>query len=68
MQQERTDQDDDIVLKAMGLIDPSGTLVPGTIKYKTIRDMIFGWIDECGPDYALDMARKGSKHLDLWLK
>ena len=68
MQQEQTGQDDDIILKAMELIDPSGTLVPGTVEYNTIRDMILGWIDECGPDDALDMASKGAKHLDKWLK
>jgi hypothetical protein len=68
MQPERTDQDDETVSKAMALIDPSGILVPGTVEYNTIKDMILGWIDEGCPDYALDMARKGAKHLDTWLK
>ena len=56
------------ITKALTLIDPSGTLVPGTDAYETIRDMICGWIDKCGPDYARDMARKGAKHLETWLK
>ena len=68
MPQQRTDIDGDTVSKAMALIDPSGTLVPGTVEYNTIRDMILGWIDECGPDYAIDMASKGAKNLDKWLK
>jgi hypothetical protein len=36
MQQEQTGQDDDIILKAMELIDPSGTLVPGTVEYNAV--------------------------------
>jgi hypothetical protein len=45
------------ITKALTLIDPSGTLVPGTVEYKTIKGMILSWIDECGPDCALAMAR-----------
>jgi len=54
--------------RALKIIDPSGTLVPGTDEHESIQDMILKWIDECGADYALDMARKGEKHLDMWLK
>ncbi len=68
MQPERTDQDDETVSKAMALIDPSGTLVPGTEAYDTIRDMMLKWIEGCGPDNALHMARQGANHLDLWMK
>ena len=60
--------DRDILSEAMQLIDPSGTLVPGTDEYDSIKDMILGWIEERGPDYALDKAKEGSKHLDMWLK
>ena len=55
------------ITKALTLIDPSSTLVPGTDEYGTIKDMILGWIKECGQDCALDMARKGAKHLDSWM-
>ena len=57
---------EDTVSKALELIDPSGTLVPGTIEYKTIRDLILRWIDECGPDYAICMAEVGAEHLERW--
>lgn len=68
MKEQQTDKDDRTCSEALKLMNPSGTLVPGTDEYDLIRDMILGWIDECGPDCALDMARKGVKHLDSWLK
>jgi hypothetical protein len=58
----------DTLSQALELIDPSGTLQPGTEQYDYIRDMIQRWIDECGPENALQMAQKGAKHLDHWLK
>ena len=36
--------------------------------YKTIKDMIQDWIDQHGPERALDMARPGTKHLEGWPK
>lgn len=60
--------ENDTLTKALTLIDPSGTLVPGTEEHDSIKDMIRGWIDECGPDHALAMARKGAEHLGSWLK
>ena len=60
--------DDNVLAHAFKIIDPSGTLVPGTESYKTIKDMIQGWIDQCGPEKALDMARTGAKHLEGWRK
>jgi hypothetical protein len=68
MQSGRSDQDDETVPKAMGLIDPSGNLVPGTELYDLIREMIIKWIDGCGPDNALYMARQGARHFDKWIK
>ena len=68
MSQQPASQDDDTVSKAMALIDPSGTLVPGTEEYDLIRDMIVKWIAGCGPDSALYMARQGANHLDKWMK
>lgn len=58
----------DTISKAMVLIDPSGTLVPGTREYDMIDVLIRDWIDECGPGYALCMAQAGAKHLDRWRK
>ena len=60
--------DDKVLAQAFKIIDPSGTLVPGTQPYDTIRDMIQSWIDQCGPEKALDMARTGAKHLEGWRK
>ena len=60
--------ENDALTKALTLIDPSGILVPGTEEHDSIRDMIRGWIDECGPVHALAMARKGAEHLGSWLR
>ena len=59
---------DDTLLQAMALIDPLNSLVRGTEAYDTIRDMIFGWIEHFGPEYALQMAQSGEKHLERWQK
>lgn len=58
----------DILLQAMALIDPSHTLVVGTEACDTIRNMIFAWVEEFGPEYALQMAQSGEKHLERWQK
>ena len=68
MMQQRTEKERDSLSDALALIDPAGTLVPGTEAYDTIRDMILGWMDRCGPEYARCMAKIGAKHLDRWLK
>ena len=68
MRDHQTGNARDTVHEAMKLIDPSGTLVPGTEAYDAVRGMVLEWIDQCGPDYALDMAERSAKHLDLWLK
>jgi hypothetical protein len=60
--------EDSIIAEALALIDPSGTLVPGTGGYKRINALIRCWIDQCGPDYALCMAKASAKHLDRWRK
>ena len=53
---------------ALTLIDPSGTLVPGTDAHDTIRCMLEGWIRHYGADRALCMARLGRKRLTRWRK
>ena len=53
---------------ALKLIDPDGTLVPGTEDYDTLKCMIQGWVREYGRNRALCMARLGAKHLDGWRK
>ena len=59
---------DSVIALALKLIDPSGTLVPGTHNYDTIKLMIQGWIRLYGQNHALCMARLGAKHLDGWRK
>jgi hypothetical protein len=54
--------------KALKVIDPSGTLVPGTRQHNRISSLIGEWIYQCGPEYALCMAKNGSEHLDRWWK
>lgn len=61
------DQDSTLNM-ALVLIDPSGTLAPGTEDYDTIKLMIQGWIRQYGRNRALCMARLGAKHLDGWRK
>ena len=68
MKEQRTDKDGATFSQALKLMNPSGTLVPGTNEYDSIKDMIIGWIDECGSECALDMAKMGAVHLDMWLK
>lgn len=60
--------EENLVLEAMRRIDPDATLVPGTLEYDTIKDMIICWLEQCGPEYALFMAEVGAKHLDRWRK
>lgn len=60
--------EDDTLSKALRVIDPSGTLVPGTRQHNRISSLIREWIDQCGPDYAICMAKVGSEHLDRWRK
>ena len=60
--------EDDTFAKALALIDPAGTLVPGTRQHNRISSLIREWIGNCGPDYAICMAKAGSEHLDRWRK
>jgi hypothetical protein len=53
---------------ALELIDPTGTLVPGSQEHDTVSYMLQGWIDQNGPDQALCMARLGATHLESWRK
>ncbi len=57
-----------VLAQAIELIDPSGTLAPGTEDYNTIRLMLQGWIRQYGQNRALCMARLGAKHLNGWRK
>ncbi len=59
---------DNFIPQALKLLDPGGSLKPGTEAYDTICCMIRGWIREFGPNRALCMARLGAKHLDGWRK
>jgi hypothetical protein len=61
-------KEDEIFHQAMAFIDPSHILLLGTDAYDSISDMVLGWIDQFGPNDALDMAKKGAVHLDMWLK
>ncbi len=60
--------EDSTLNMALKLIDPSGTLVPGTEDYDTVKLMIQGWMREYGRNRALCMARLGAKHLNSWRK
>jgi hypothetical protein len=60
--------EDGTFAKALALIDPKGTLVPGTKEHDWMCDLIRCWIDQCGPDYALCMAEVGAEHFERWRK
>jgi hypothetical protein len=60
--------DDSTLSMALWMIDPDGTLVPGTEDYDTVKLMIQGWIGQYGRNRALCMARLGAKHLGSWRK
>ena len=60
--------EESLLAQAFRLIDPAGSLVPGSEDYDTIRLMLQGWIREYGSTRALCMARLGAKHLDGWRK
>jgi hypothetical protein len=60
--------EDNVLAQAFKLIDPPGTLVPGTDAHDTIRCMLRGWINQYGADRALCMARLGRKRLGRWRK
>lgn len=68
MTDHRTDREGDTIREAMKLMDPSGTLQPGTMEYKVIRDMILRWISECGLEYALCMAKVCAERFERWRK
>jgi hypothetical protein len=53
---------------ALKLIDPSGTLVPGSQEHDMVSYLLQGWIDQSGPDQALCMARMCRKRLGRWRK
>jgi hypothetical protein len=60
--------ENNVLAQAFKLVDPSGTLVPGTEDYDTIKLMLQGWIRQYGRNRALCMARLGAKHLHRWRK
>jgi hypothetical protein len=60
--------EDSVLAQAVKLIDPSGTIVPGSSQYSVIVEMIESWIHQHGPYAALEMARKSARHLDVWRK
>lgn len=59
---------EETLAKALALIDPYTTLVPGTQAHDTIRGLLAEWLDQCGPEQAIFMARMGANHLERWRK
>jgi hypothetical protein len=60
--------EENVLSEAFKLIDPSGTLVPGSDAHDTIRCMLRGWIHQYGKSRALCMARLGRNRLGRWRK
>ena len=60
--------EDETLARAMALIDPGDTLRPGSRAYATVRNLVRDWVDQCGSEQALFMARIGARHLDRWRK
>ena len=60
--------ENDTLSDAIKVIDPSGTIVPGSDAHDTIRCMLRDWIHQYGKSRALCMARLGKKRLGRWRK
>ena len=50
------------------MIELPGSLESGSRKYDVIVEMIEGWLHHHGPEKALEMTRKGARHIDVWRK
>ena len=68
MRQQTSIKEGDELIGLMNVIDPSGTLVPGTDAYDTIRCLLNGWIRQYGYSRALCMARICRKRIGRWRK
>jgi len=58
----------DTLNEALRLIDPDGTLVPGTRQHDRIREMVEIWLRRHSPEEVLEMARNRAKYLNVWWK
>ena len=47
----------DTLSKALSIIDPQGTLTPGTVEHNTVTETILSWMDKLEPDEVLRMSK-----------
>ena len=46
----------DTLSEALSIIDPQGTLTPGTVEHNTVTETILSWMDKLEPDEVLRMS------------
>ena len=47
----------DTLSEALSIIDPQGTLTPGTVEHNTVTETILSWMDKLEPDEVLRMSK-----------
>ena len=47
----------DTLSDALSIIDPQGTLTPGTLEHNTVTETILSWMDTLEPDEVLRMSK-----------
>ncbi len=52
----------------MNLIDPEGTLTPGSVAHEIVAETTSSWIEELGPEEAEKMVRGSLEHLQSQVK
>ena len=56
--------EEDALSKALKLLDPEGTLVPGTQEYEDTAVMVTKWFDTYGTAETLEMVRDCMQHME----
>lgn len=53
---KRTNTRYDTLSEALRIIDPQGTLTPGTVEHNTVTETILSWMDKLEHDEVLRMS------------
>ena len=60
-QKMANDAEHAILIEALKLLDPDGTLVPGTSECDNTKAMVLKWVRRYGPGKALEMVERSVK-------
>ena len=50
---------------ALNIIDPEGTLLPGTVEHNWITGTLISWMDQMEPDEVLRKSKSVRRHLRI---